>query len=142
MAKGPTHKAIGAVGGTVASLIYNNQKRNPDLFLVYAVGGFIGGLKGGRFADIIDSRKSPFHRSFGHSASINGIIYFSKRAKKIFQDCLDWLIKKATEFGNAGNKFLYHLYHFAAAFLIGFAAGHGLHLVVDMFWPMSLPLIA
>jgi hypothetical protein len=140
MAKGKVHKVIGAGAGTVASLVYNGQKGNPSLSLIYAAGGLIGGIQGGRLAEIIDPPNSPLHRSLGHSAIVNGSIYFSKRVKKIFQDCLDWLIKKATEFMNAGNKFLSILCHFAAAFLIGFATGHGLHLITDMFTPMSLPI--
>ena len=142
MADGKTHKVIGAVSGTVASLIYNSQKGNPELSLLYAAGGFIGGIKGGGLAEIIDPPDSPLHRSIGHSAVINGYIYFGKKVKNIFQDCLDWLIKKATDFMNAGNKIMYYLCHFAASILIGFAAGHGLHLIVDMFSPMTLPIIA
>jgi hypothetical protein len=142
MADGKTHKAIGALGGTVVSLIYNDQKGTPNLSLMYLAGGALGGKMGGSLADIIDRPYSPFHRSYGHSASINGIAYLSKRAKKIFQDCLDYLIQKANEFMKAGNKILYYLCHFAAAFLIGFATGHGLHLVTDMFTPMGLPLLS
>jgi hypothetical protein len=142
MADGTAHKTIGAIGGTVASLLYNSQKGNPDLSLIYAAGGLIGGVKGGGLAEIIDPPNSPLHRSIGHSATANGYIYFNKNVRKIFQDCLEWLITKATEFMNAGNKFLYFLCHFAAAFLIGFAAGHGLHLIVDMFTQRSLPIIA
>ncbi len=141
MANGIVHKAVGAGTGTVASLIYNNQRGNPDLFLIYAAGGFIGGASGGALADIIDPPDSPFHRSFGHSVVLNGSICFSKRARKIFQDCLNWLLKKATEFKNAGKKFMFWLCHLAAAFLIGFAAGHGTHLVVDMFTPIRLPIL-
>lgn len=140
MADGKTHKTIGAFGGTVASLISNGQKGTPNLSLIYMAGGATGGIMGGRLADIIDIPDSPFHRSFGHSVSINGIAYLNKRAKKIFQDCLDYLITKANKFMNEGNKILYYLCHFAAAFLIGFTTGHGLHLVTDMFYPMGLPL--
>jgi uncharacterized membrane protein YfcA len=140
VAKGKIHKAVGAASGTVVSLFYNYQKGNPDLFWIYVAGGFVGGLKGGGFADFIDEPNSPFHRSIGHSALFNGSIYFSKHVKKIFQDCLDWLAKRATEFINSGNRLLYYLCHFIAAFLIGFAAGHGTHLVTDMFTPMSLPI--
>ncbi|MBN2180332.1 MAG: hypothetical protein JW715_00350 [Sedimentisphaerales bacterium] len=141
MADGKTHKAIGTLGGTVASLIFNDQKGTPNLSLIYLAGGAIGGRIGGRLPDIIDIPDSPFHRSFGHSVSINGIAYLNKRAKKIFHDCLDCLIQKANKFMNEGNKILYCLCHFAAAFLIGFATGHGLHLVTDMFYPMGLPLL-
>jgi hypothetical protein len=116
MADGKTHKGIGAVGGTVVSLLYNSQKGTPNLSLLYLAGGSTGGAIGGSLADIIDEPNSPFHRSFGHSASINGTIYFNKLAKKIFQDCLNWLIQQANKSMNAGNKILYYLCHFAAAF--------------------------
>jgi uncharacterized membrane protein YfcA len=140
MANGKTHKAIGAGIGTVASLIYNGQKGNPDLSFIYAMGGLIGGTAGGGLADIIDPPDSPFHRSLGHSVCVNGSVYFSKRVRRILQDCLDWLLKKAMELMNAGKKFLSGLCHFVAAFLIGFAAGHGSHLITDMFTPMRLPI--
>jgi len=141
MADGKTHKAIGAAAGTVASLIYNGQKGNPDLSLIYAAGGLLGGILGGKLPDIIDRPDTPNHRSFGHSVALVGISAWTEKETVIFRNILAELQVNAEELDSKGEKFLAGCCHFIAAFMIGIVAGYGSHLALDMFGKKGLPLL-
>lgn len=142
-----THLVTSSFVGTVTAWSLSEEQPS-DHRLHEVVGGFLGGLAGGRLPDVIEPPLNPNHRGFAHSVSASAAIL--KVGQESLESAQQWLRSRAdvldaraealppNSLGRALSKLLASLCRIAAGFLAGLIAGYLTHVVLDAGTPRSV----
>lgn len=127
-----------------------SETRSSHHRLHELVGGFLGGLAGGRLSDILEPPLNPNHRGVAHSVSATGAILSVAQqnceiAQQWLRDRADILEIRAESlpanpFGGALLPLIANLCRIAAGFLAGPVAGYVTHAALDAFTSRSVRL--
>lgn len=149
MANRRTHSLTGAVAGGVSAL-YLARGEEPLHRILESVGGFVGGVAGGRLPDLLEPALTPRHRGVAHSVALAGVAVavFAPRVRRAQRRIREWGDRRRSPCdAGAGTlqPILGLLAEMACRLLTGaaagVAAGYVSHLVLDAGTPVGLPLL-
>lgn len=141
------HMATSSFVGTITALRMS-ESQPSDHRLHEVVGGFLGGLAGGRLPDVIEPPLHPNHRGFAHSVTATAAVL--KAGQEYLESSQQWLRDRAdslelraaslpaNSLAAALLKLIASMCRIAAGFLAGLAAGYLTHVVLDAFTPRSV----
>jgi hypothetical protein len=125
-----------------------SESQPSDHRLHEVVGGFLGGLAGGRLPDVLEPPLNPNHRGFAHSVTATATIL--KAGQEYLECAQQWLRERADSLEARAAllpansvvaallRLIATLCRIAAGFLAGLAAGYVTHVVLDAFTPRSV----
>jgi len=141
MPRRKTHVEVGALIGVLAGA-YVGRDEKSGYNVATILGGFVGGIAGGRLPDILEPPINPRHRSVAHAivpVGSAGMAMYEKYRRQI-AECIR-CSNAPMELGADGINWHKIWNLFLAGLLAGLAAGYVSHLILDGITTFSLPVL-